>query len=177
MKKIRFLVACSLFCLLASTSQAFALNIYGFGSYWEMDELDGTMGAGVGVNFPFILERLLIDGRAHYFEDSEITHAGSGDTVKVIPFDLGLQFHILPDAPFDPYVMAGISYNYVETEHVDLDSTFGGYLGGGVDISMGVPLFKIFGEFLYRYADIDNVSDGNYDTSGFTGNIGLKFHF
>ena len=175
MKRIKIGFACLLLCLLSFNSQALAIDLYGFGSYWEKGDVDGTWGAGVGVSLPIITQHLRLDGRAHFFEDSDY---GTG-TITVIPFDLGAQIHFVPNETFDPYIMAGLSYNYIDGDDIDLDSKFGGYLGGGVDIELGSPLFKLFGELFYRYSDIDidDIEIDELDASGFTGNIGLKFHF
>ncbi len=172
MNKMKTIFAGLLFFLLFCNSQAFAIDVYGFGSYWEKKDVDGTWGAGVGVSLPIIIDNIRLDGRAHYFEGSKL----GTDEVKVIPFDLGAQIHILPDSTFDPFILGGISYNYVDTKHLDLDAKFGGYLGAGLDIELGTSLFKIFGEILYRFSDIENMSGDNIDASGITGNIGLKLH-
>jgi hypothetical protein len=42
---------------------------------------------------------------------------------------------------------------------------------------LGIPFVKIFGEVLYRANKIDKNFGEDIDVSGFTGNIGLKFHF
>ncbi|MCK5071231.1 MAG: hypothetical protein KAR01_11835, partial [Desulfocapsa sp.] len=109
MKAMKKVLAGVLFSILCCSSQANAIDVYGFGSYWDKGDVDGTWGAGVGVSLPFILDNLRIDGRAHYFEDSDL----GNDSLKVIPIDLGLQVHILPDSPLDPYALGGISYNYI----------------------------------------------------------------
>jgi hypothetical protein len=46
MKKTKIVLAALLFCLLTCASQAFAIDVYGFGSYWEKDDVDGTWGTG-----------------------------------------------------------------------------------------------------------------------------------
>lgn len=173
MKKMKIVMAGLFFCILGLSSQAFAIDVYGFGSYWEKDDIEGTWGAGVGVSLPIVIDNIRLDGRAHSFESSAV----ETDEVKVTPFDLGAQVHLYPQGAVDPYVLGGISYNYVETERLNLDSKFGGYLGAGVDLELiGTP-FKLFGEFLYRFSDIENIDGHNLDASGVTANIGLKFHF
>ena len=173
MKKMKIVFTGVLFCLLCCSSPAMAVDVYGFGSYWEKGDIDGTWGAGVGVSLPIIIDNIRLDGRVHYFDSSDV----GNDEVKVIPFDLGVQLHLTPDSAFDPYILGGISYNYVDTKHLDLDSKFGGYLGGGVDLELGASFFKRFGELLYRFSDIENMSGDDVDASGVTVNIGLKFHF
>ncbi len=174
MRLLKKVLVGTLFCLLCYSSQAMALDLYGFGSYWDRSDVEGSYGAGLGVSLPFIIDHLRLDGRMYFFESSDI---GVNDNLKVTPFDLGAQLHILPGGSFDPYVLAGVSYNYVDTDWADLDSTFGGYLGAGLDMNLGTSLFKLFGEVIYRISDLDNARGEDVDVGGFTGNVGLKFHF
>jgi hypothetical protein len=44
-------------------------------------------------------------------------------------------------------------------------------------MNLGTSLFKVFGEVLYRISDLDNARGEDVDVGGFTGNVGLKFHF
>jgi len=173
MKKIKLFVLCLLCSTLFYSSQAMAIDLYGFGSYWDTKDTDGTWGGGVGLSLPFITERLRIDGRAYFFEDSEV---GSDGGLTLTPLDLGLQVHILPNATLDPYVLGGISYIYADADRIDVDSSFGAYLGLGLDWEIGLPIFKLFGEVIYRASELDGDYGGDVDVSGFTGNIGLKIH-
>ncbi len=157
--------------LLASTAQA--IDLYGYGSYWDKKDAEGTWGAGLGLSLPLFTEHLRLDGRMYFFEDSDVDR----DKLTLTPFDLGLQVHILPNSSVDPYVLGGVSYIYANADRWDVDSSFGGYVGGGLDIELGIPLFKLFGEGLYRFSTVDRAFGGDVDVSGFTGNVGLKFHF
>jgi hypothetical protein len=77
----------------------------------------------------------------------------------------------------DPYALGGVSYIYADGDRFDVDSSFGGYVGAGLDINLGIPLFKLFGEGIYRFSTLDRDLGGDLDMDGFTGNVGLKFHF
>lgn len=173
MKRLKIIFIGLLLSFSCCSSQALAVDVYGFGSYWDKGSFDGSGGAGIGVSLPFIVDALRIDGRAHYFADSDY---GRGD-ITVTPFDLGVQLHMMPESTFDPYVLGGISYNYIDSKHISIDSTFGGYLGAGLDLELGTSLFKIFGEVMYRFSDIENIDGHNLDASGMSANVGLKFHF
>ena len=173
MKKMKMTLASLLFFLLCYSPQAFAIDLYGFGSYWDKGDIDGTWGVGIGLSLPIIIDNIRLDGRAHYFADSDY---GRGK-IEVTPFDLGVQLHLMPNGGFDPYLLGGVSYNYVDSKHFNFDSKFGGYLGAGLDMELGTSLFKLFGEILYRFSDIENVSGSDLDVSGITANVGLKIHF
>ena len=165
-----------LISILFCGSTASALDLYGYGSYWSKQDADGSWGAGVGLAIPLFTEHVRLDGRAHFFSDSD---AGIiYENVTMIPFDLGLQVHLLPSGRIDPYLLGGASYLYVDnSSEVDLDSRFSGYIGAGIDLPLGTSLVKIFGEALYRFAELDGILGENIDVGGFTGNVGIKFHF
>ncbi len=125
---------------------------------------------------PLFTEHLRLDGRAYYFDDSDVKR--DRESLQLIPFDFGLQVHILPSGPVDPYVLGGVSYLYVDNSNgPDRDSEFGGYVGAGLDVELGSSFIKLFGEAIYRFAEIDGMRDNDIDVSGFTGNIGVKLHF
>lgn len=158
------------------SSQASAIDVYAFASYWEKsDSDDGDWGAGVGLSLPIITEMLRIDGRAYFFEDSEVR---DNDKLSITPFDLGLQVHFLPSGKVDPYILGGVSYLYVDSDdfEFDVDSDLGGYLGGGLDLEIAAVI-HLFGELTYRFSELETDSGEDYDPSGFNGNIGLKIHF
>ncbi len=177
MRCVKVLFFGILISILFSGSKAFAIDLYGFGSYWDKKDVDGSWGAGIGLSLPIIIDHLRLDGRAYYFQDSDAKRdIGS---VQMIPFDLGLQVHILPSSTIDPYILGGISYIYVDDDTIlsNLDSKWQGYLGAGIDIDLGSSLIKLFGEALYRFARIDGSFDRDIDASGLTTNVGLKLHF
>jgi len=153
---------------------AFAIDLYGFGSYWDRDDVEGAWGGGVGVSLPLLIDFLRLDGRIYFFENSEF---GQDDELTLIPVDLGLQVHVLPDSPMDPYLLGGISFLYADADSIDVDSTFGAYLGAGVDFDLSIPFFKVFAEAIYRFNEIDSAWGDDPDVSGLTGNVGLKFNF
>ena len=165
-----------LFSVLFCGSNASAIDLYGYGSYWNKQDADGSWGAGIGLALPLFTEHLRLDGRAHFFSDSD---AGLiYENVTMIPFDLGLQVHILPHGKVDPYLLGGASYLYVDSSsEADLDSKFSGYIGAGLDVALGTRLVKLFGEAIYRFAELDGILEENIDVGGFTGNVGIKFHF
>lgn len=176
MKSFKITLLGLLISILFYGSNASAIDLYGYGSYWGKQDADGSWGAGVGIALPLFTEHLRLDGRAHFFSDSD---AGIiYENVTLIPFDLGLQVHILPYSKVDPYLLGGVSYIYVDnSSRVDLDSRFSGYIGAGLDVSLGTRLVKLFGEAIYRFAELDGILEETIDVGGFTGNVGIKIHF
>jgi len=161
--------------LLLTVSTANALDLYTFASYWNQKDGDGIWGAGLGASLPLLTDRFRLDGRVYGFEESEIDRYA--DRLDITAFDLGLQVHILPNSTFNPYLLGGLSYLSVDAERLDFDSTLGGYLGGGLEWTPGIPLVRLFAEGLYRFSEIDGDSGKEFDASGLTGNIGLRLHF
>ena len=159
---------------LSCATPAAALDLYGFGSYWDKNDVEGSWGAGLGASLPLLIDFIRLDGRIYFFENSDLD---TDDSLTLVPVDLGLQVHLFPDADIDPYGLAGISFLYADADKIDVDSTFGAYIGAGLDVKLGIPFFKLFGEALYRFSDIDTALRDNVDVSGFTANVGLKFTF
>lgn len=159
--------------LLNAGVAARAIDLYGFGSYWDKGDADGKWGAGIGLSLPLFSEHLRIDGRVYSFEDSSL---GKDDELTLIPVDVGVQIHLFPDADFNPYALAGVSFIYADADRTDVDSSLGGYLGGGIEWAP-VPVIKLFGEVVYRAHELDGGNNGDLDVSGMTGNVGLKVNF
>ncbi len=171
MIKNQLFICCFLALAVCCSTKASAIDLYGFGSYWDQKDADGVWGGGLGLSLPLFTEHLRLDGRAYGFENNEI-----GD-ITITPFDLGLQAHILPSGTVDPYVLGGFSYIYVDSDRIEVDSTISGYVGVGLDVNLGIPLVKLFGEAIYRHAELERTFGEDIDVSGFTGNVGLKLHF
>ena len=72
MKTIKLLPLCLLFLVLFCSSKSFAIDLYGFGSYWDQNDTDGTWGGGIGLSLPLFTEHLRLDGRVYLFEDNDI---------------------------------------------------------------------------------------------------------
>lgn len=151
---------------------ACALDLYGFASHWEMDDADGTWGVGGGVAIPLLADFLRLDARGYYFEGSDIR---GNDSIDVVPLDLGLQVHILPNEFLDPYILGGVSYVYIDADRYDFDEEFGAYAGGGLQLNLFSSL-SIFSEVIYRDLQVDSDSFGSDELSldGVTVNTGLK---
>ena len=161
-------------CLFLSTcSPAMAIDLYGFGSYWDVGEAEGTWGAGIGLSLPLFTEHIKLDGRIYFFENSTL---GRNDKLTLIPFDLGVQVHLMPGAELNPYALGGLSFIYADDDRTDVDSSFGGYLGGGLEWTP-FSIIKLYGEMMYRFQELEGGRGDNIDVSGMTGNVGVKIYF
>ncbi len=174
MRKLKTLLLTVIVTGIFCCSNAQAVDLYLFGSYWDKDEADGAGGGGVGIALPLFTEYLLLDARAYVFADSDMDEF---ESVSMVPLDLGLQFHFIPNGTVDPYLLGGLTYIYVDDNKDILDSNVSGYVGAGIDIPLGTSVFNIFGEAMYRFAELDGLGDRDYDVGGFSGNAGIKFHF
>jgi hypothetical protein len=67
--------------------------------------------------------------------------------------------------------------NFYDSDWIEVDSTVSGYVGLGLDVNLGIPLVKLFGEAIYRAAELDRKFGDDIGASGFTGNVGVKLHF
>jgi len=154
-----------------STAQAIDLGVNA--SYWDTSDGDSVWGVGGKVGVPFIINRLLIEGRIYQFKEEDVDFFGD---VDITPVDLGLAFHITQDQSVNPFILAGVSYNFVDSSDIGLDSNFGYYLGGGLDVPLGEG-FGLVGEALFRSAEFDAKSglSESFDTTGMTINVGLRF--
>jgi len=159
--------------LLFAGSPAKAIDLYGFGSYWDKGDAEGQWGYGLGLSVPLFTDHVRLDGRVYFYDDSTLS---DNDELTLIPFDLGVQVHLLPDATFNPYALAGVSYVYADADRRDVDSSLGGYLGGGLEWSP-LTMIKLYGELVYRFQELDGGRAGDLDLDGISGNAGVKFTF
>ncbi len=174
MKFVKVAMLGVLFAVLVCSSKALAIDLYGFGSYWDKEDVDGSWGGGGGLSLPLFTEHLRLDGRAYFFEKIDL---GGGDDLTLTPFDFGLQVHLLPSSTFNPYVLGGVSFIYADADRIDVNSGVGGYLGGGLEWAMMSSFVKLFGEVVYRSKELGRDFGPDVNVSGFTTNLGLKLHF
>lgn len=186
MKKLKSTMSGLLLTGLLYSTPAGAIDLYGMASYWDHSDLDGVWGGALGVSLSLFTDFLRLDARVYFFDNSyifaedvfeedEFTRLESD--LSITPFDLGLQLHILPGAQVDPYLLAGFSYLYVDSDWFDFDSSLGGYGGGGLDIALGNSPLHLFGEIVYRFAELEGRLGSELDVSGLNGNLGMKLHF
>lgn len=171
---MKILSALLIICMCSLVSfKAHAIDLGLNASYWDTDEGEGAWGYGAQVGFPFIIDHLHLEARAYKFEEDG--GALFGD-VDITPIDAGLAFFFTKDETVNPYLVAGVSYLYVDSEDLDLDDDFGYYGGAGLDFDISNG-FRLVGEAIFRSAEFDSDAgfDESFDTSGVTFNLGLRY--
>lgn len=154
-------------------SPTLAFDLSGFVSYWDAKQVESTYGYGVALGVPLFSEHLRLDGRISVLEESRL---GPHDHAQLMPIDLGVRAHVWPGNDLDPYALAGISFVYAETDQASVHSSFGTYIGGGINWSPW-PVISLFGELTYRYQELSRNGGEDIDLSGLIGNAGMRFSF
>ncbi|HMP90574.1 MAG TPA: hypothetical protein PJ991_10255 [Kiritimatiellia bacterium] len=147
------------FALLCASVQAGQIGA--FGSYWNQRDGDEAMGGGIS----YLFATLPLELRGTYYERS------SARNVRASPIDFGLNLILTRGKGVNATALAGASYYFVDVPNGSVDNEFGWYLGGRMEMAVqgGTVLF---GELLYRGADLD---DANVNLSGIAINIGILF--
>ena len=156
-----------------TVAPAQAINLYGFASYWDKGDLEGKGGFGVGLGMPLVSGHIVLDGRIYFIGKSSLAR---DDELTMVPLDLGLQLHLFPGAALNPYALGGISFIYADADRSDVDSSFGAYLGAGLEWAP-VSFLRLFGEGIYRFQKLDGSRGSNIDVGGLTGNVGVRIYF
>ena len=155
---------------------AAALDVAMLGSYWDMENADAAWGAGAKVGIPVLTDHFELQGRAYWYPDV----SANIDKIDFVPVDLGAAIQILPGETFNPSLLAGVSYVFVDSSgRNSIDGDWGAYAGAGLEIGLGLG-FVIDTEVLFRFAEMDysdRFEHGTFDAKGLTANIGLGFRF
>lgn len=122
-------------------------------------DVDERLGFTFNLDY-FFTPHLALDllGGAPFKHGIALAGAKAG-SVKHLPPTLTLQYHLLPEAAFDPYVGAGLNYTVFFDEQLDgggrlqLDDSFGLAAQAGVDFKLGGPWLVGID---VRYIDIDS---------------------
>lgn len=175
LKSVGLVVTLIVSLFVGGLTPATALELYACGSYWDGEDSDGVMGAGLGASIPLLIDHLRLDGRAYFFDKAEFDRS---DRLELAPIDLGLQLHLFPDGTWDPYVLGGVSFIYADAREAPSDYAWGSYGGVGLELRW-LEHLPIFAEFMYRSADVDLdwFHYDSVDVSGWNANFGLKIQF
>jgi hypothetical protein len=156
MKKI--IVGCMLLTL-AVVQTATALDVGVFASRWDHKDGDAVWGGGV----LFLPASLPMEFRGTFYERSDTGQ------LQASPLDVGFAFGLTRFESVNISAVVGGSYYLVDAKGYSPDNEFGWYAGGRIEFSVHQD-YAVFGEALYRGADLDNA-----DFSGVAFNLGILF--
>ena len=171
-----YLLSVATFVMLVTmSSRALALDLGVMGSYWSMENTDGSAGFGAKAGLPLLTDYLKAEARGYWFSDINDTFGGD---VDIVPIDFGLSVSFLPHSEVNLYGVGGLGYLFVNDDDVSLDNDLGYYIGGGFEVDLIGPV-ELFSEVLYRFAEFEAdgrlSGRGELDTSGLCANVGLQF--
>lgn len=154
-------IAILLGLLVMSATTAQALDVGVLGSYWNQKDGDEALGFGVLL----LPATLPLEFRGTFYERS------SAQNLRASPLDFGLAIALTRAREVRATAVAGGSYYFLDARGSTSDNEFGWYAGGRLELPVPGGT-SVFGEVLYRGADIDTP---NVNLSGVTFNIGLLF--
>jgi len=161
--------------LLGAPALAGSFSLYG--SHWDSDTAENSAGGGAHVGFNFV-KFLELDFHGTYYPDFTTEVSGQPVEVKARPLDGGLRVNILPMAPVNPFVGAGVTYYFLDTDQGSIDNTTGIYGQAGLDMGSGHS--KFFVEALWRKLDT-SISLASFDRDatldGFAANAGVVWRW
>jgi hypothetical protein len=134
--------------LLSAPARAGSFGAYG--SYWNSDQADSSAGAGARIGFGFV-KFLELDFHATDYPSFTTDVGGQSVDVKAMPVDGGLRVNFLPGGPINPFVGAGVTYYFLDTDKGGVDNKAGLYGQAGLEFGGKGPRFFI--EALWRKVD------------------------
>jgi len=132
----------------------------------------GGLIYGIGNNFALELEVI-------HAPATDVTSGG----VKIgeqqtTDVSLGLQYRIMPERSFVPYVAVGADAIKGDIENSTIDWTYGGHAGIGADyfINKSIAVTADFRYVIGAKSDIvlNGVTKGKYDPMSFIGTVGIR---
>ena len=157
MNRKRIVTALFVLALLATPVRAGSFGV--FGSHWDTDEADSSLGVGARLGFDLV-KVLELEFRGTQYPDFN-AGIGLGDVdIKATPVDGGLRINLLPSGPVNPYVGAGVTYYFLDPDQGDMDNETGWYAAAGLEL--GGDSSRFFVEALWRKLDT-SISLGIFD--------------
>ena len=148
-----------------------------YGSYWNSDQADNSAGGGGRIGFAFA-KFLELDFHGTYYPSFTTDVNGQSVDVKAKPVDGGLRVNLLPSSPFNPYVGAGVTRYFLESDQGAIDDKNGIY--GQAGIELGSSGSHFFVEALWRKMET-HVSLSSFDRNakfdGIAANAGLVWRW
>lgn len=178
----KYIVGALAIAALAGSTAAIAqgeMSLGVFGSYWDHEDADGSWGIGAKGRFGYV------ELRGTYYGDAD-TDILQGTTFQLstFPVDVGLAFNFAADSPLNPYIGAGGSYYFMDTNAGDVDDEVGWYLlvGGEMGMTQGLS-FMLEGTYRSVEATIKPgqgatlITDSKLNIDGFGANAGVVWRF
>jgi len=149
-----------LFALALFSVPATAGSFGAYGSYWNSEEADKSWGGGARIGFSFV-KHLELEFHGTYFPNFDTKLFLQNVGIKATPVDGGLRLNLLPSAIVNPYVGAGVSHYFLDSDQGEIDDQNGWYGEGGLDF--GEKNTRAFAEAMWRKLDTD-ISLGVFDS-------------
>jgi len=132
-----------------------------FGSYWDTKDADASWGAGARVGFN-LTKRFELEFHGTYYPDFKNDQFPAGPLkLKATPVVGGLKLNFLPDQVVNPFVGAGATYYFLDTDPGSVDNKTGVYFDGGLDIGSKDGA-RFFAEVMWRKVNT-SISVGSFD--------------
>ncbi len=144
-------------------------------------DVDRAFGGEVGFT-GFLSDNWAIDvGVGTAKHDVTVGGADLG-TTKILPVNVMLQYHFLPDAGFRPYIGGGGNYTRfyeVRTTGVDVDrDTYGPVAQAGFDVPLGERVLLNFDvKKIWLDTDVRGAANGNLELDPWVYGVGLGLKF
>ena len=151
----------------AAPASAQVFGIGGQGAWFKAADADSSsFMAGAHLRYrmtPFLGFEGAVDYRKDTYLDGELA-------VKFYPVMASLMLYIIPEGPFNPYLLGGVGFYFTTTDFGDGASEthhdFGYHVGVGLNWNVSAHL-AIFGEF--RYLQVDVQVERNHVSLGANG--------
>ena len=135
------------------------------GSFWDADEADRSYGAGVEIGDVFG-RFVVLEFHGAHFPDFETEAFLTTFKINATPVDGGLRYNIIPGGRVKPYVGAGLTYCFLDSDVGEIDRNSGWYGGAGLDT--GSDHFRFFAEVMWRQLEAvvrlgDSETHANFD--------------
>jgi len=169
------LTALAATALLCAPARAGSFGVYG--SYWKSDQADHSAGGGGRVGFTFV-KFLELDFHGTDYPSFTTDVNGQAVDVKAKPVDGGLRVNLLPSSSFNPYVGAGVTRYFLQSDQGRIDDKTGIY--GQAGIELGSKGSRFFVEALWRKLETHvtlSSFDRNAKFDGIAANAGFAWRW